>query len=113
MGKNTETVELLIKRDRDDDILIEIPKSWKITFGWVNPSGQSKGSYSNGHCLRIWDGTKLRAVLNDVISFRDTSIPLIRKVTKEMGDSEWTNDSLGNFSRTENRTITHELLEEN
>jgi hypothetical protein len=96
---------------------MEIPSDWKITFGYVNPA-KAEGGYSRGegHCLRIYEGktakSPLRAVIDSVFSIRDLSIPVAKKIEKEMGESQWTSDSAGNFERHIKVETDHELLVE-
>jgi hypothetical protein len=94
----------LVQRDRQADIIIEVAADWKLTFGAVNP-GAGPGFDHKLHCLRVWEGEKLRAVFCDVRGFRDLSIPLAAKVEKETGAASWTQDSSGNFERTEARQV--------
>jgi hypothetical protein len=100
-------VTLLVQRDRGGDFTMEVPAAWKITFGAVNPGAPPHGR--DLHCLRVWEGEKLRAVFCDVRGFRDLGIPLAIKVTKETGSAEWVHDSAGNFERTEKRMIETRL----
>jgi hypothetical protein len=95
----------LVQRERVPDIIIEVAADWKLTFGAVNPGNGEGGRYGNLHCLRVWEGEKLRAVFCDVRGFRDLSIPLASKVQKETGAASWTQDSSGNFERTEARQV--------
>ena len=97
-------VTLLVQRDRNGDFTIQIPASWKVTFGAVNP-GSNGHSGRDLHCLRIYEGEKLRAVYCDVRGFRDLSIPMAVKVSKETGSASWVHDSDGNFERNESRQI--------
>lgn len=87
-----------------EDFVIEVPASWKVTFGSVNPS---KGAYNSHelHCLRVWEGEKCRGVFCDVRGFRDLAIPFARKVQSETRASTWSADSEGNFSGTTKRQI--------
>lgn len=96
-------ITLLVQRDRNGDFTIQIPASWKVTFGAVNPGSGHSGR--DLHCLRIYEGEKLRAVYCDVRGFRDLSIPMAVKVTKETGSASWVHDSDGNFERNESRQI--------
>lgn len=96
-------VTLLVQRERGGDFTIQIPASWKVTFGAVNPGSQPHGR--DLHCLRVWEGEKLRAVYCDVRGFRDLAIPMAVKVTKETGAASWMQDSTGNFERSESRTL--------
>lgn len=94
-----EKVKYLVQRGKGgSNFVIEIPASWKVTFGYVNPS-RSGDAYNRGegHCLRVYEGEKLRAVYGDVVGFRDLSIPMAQEVRKETGSSQWTMDSEGNF----------------
>lgn len=78
------------------DFVIEVPADWKLTFGAVNPGAGNMGRHDL-HCLRVWEGQKLRGVYCDVRGFRDLSIPLARKVQSETGSASWNKDSQGNF----------------
>jgi hypothetical protein len=98
-----ETISYLVQRGGASDFVIQVAANWKLTFGAVNPSGQSMGR--DLHCLRVWEGEKLRAVFCDVRGFRDLSLPLAMKVERETGAATWEQDSNGNFERTEKRQI--------
>ena len=107
MSDDTDTVKYLVLQDRGEFVL-EVPASFKLTFGAVNPGAPPHGR--DLHCLRVWatyNGGKgdLRAVFCDVRGFRDVSIPLARKVQKETGSASWTMDSEGGFERSEKRQI--------
>lgn len=93
------------------EFVIELPADWKITFGYVNPAG-SKDAYGRGegHCLRVYEGEKLRAVYADVRGLRDLSIPLARKVQKETGSASWTMDSEGNFEEHKKVDVESTLI---
>lgn len=90
-----ETIQYLVQR-RGSNFLIEIPAHWKVTFAAVNPNSQGVG-HRDGHCLRVYEGEKQRAVFGDVTGFRDMSIPYAIEVRKETGSSSWERDSNGNF----------------
>jgi len=82
-------------RCRDGDFVLEVPSDWKLTFGAVNPGSPPHGH--DLHCLRVWGGTNsktapLKAVFCNFSGFRDLSLPLARKVSKETGSTEWTRD---------------------
>src|SRR3954469_5936912 len=68
---------------RGEDFILTVKANWKLTFGAVNPGGQVSGR--DMHCLRVWEGEKLRAVFCDVRGFRDLSLPLARKISRETG----------------------------
>jgi hypothetical protein len=101
-----QTIQYLVLQDRGE-FVIEVKASWKLTFGAVNPGAPPHGR--DLHCLRVWEGEKLRAVFSDVRGFRDLSLPLARKITKETGSAEWTQDSSGNFDRREKRQLESEF----
>lgn len=88
------------------DFIIEISAAWKVTFGAVNP-GPSGGDYRDKslHCMRVYEGEKVRAVYCDVKGFRDTSIPMARQVKSEMRSSTWQQDSEGNFKEAREREM--------
>lgn len=99
------TVQYLVLQ-AGSEFIVELKASWKVTFGAVNPGAPPHGR--DLHCVRVWEGEKLRAVFCDVRGFRDLSIPLARKVSKETGSASWTMDSEGNFEgNTERQLETH------
>lgn len=82
-------------RCRDGDFILELPADYKVTFAAVNPASQMTGR--DLHCMRVYDGpsaqkNNLRAVFNNVSGFRDLSLPVARKVTRETGSASWTRD---------------------
>lgn len=94
-----------------NEFVIEVPASWRLTFGYVNPNRSGDGyQRGEGHALRVWEGEKLRAVYCDVKGFRDLSIPLARKVTKETGSATWTMDSQGNFEEHKKVDVESALM---
>lgn len=93
------------------EFVIEVPPTWKLTFGAVNPGAPVGGR--DLHCLRVWEAKeKLRAVFCDVRGIRDLSIPLARKVERETGSASWTMDSEGGFERNESREIEASFTED-
>jgi hypothetical protein len=88
---------------RGEDFILTVKANWKLTVGAVNPGGQVSGR--DMHCLRVWEGEKLRAVFCDVRGFRDLSLPLARKISRETGSSTWTRDDMGNFEQSQKREI--------
>jgi hypothetical protein len=109
--RSDRTIRYMVNVSGAEDFIMELPSNWRLTFGYVNPARSSDG-YNRGeaHCLRVWEGQKLRAVYGNIIGFRDLSIPLARKVTKETGSAAWTRDSQGNFEGTEKRERQEEFL---
>jgi hypothetical protein len=95
------------------DFIIDLPPEWKLTFGAVNPGSPPHGR--DLHCVRVWDGpnaktARLKAVYCDCKGFRDLSIPLARKVSREVGSSSWVQDSTGNFEHSEKREVTEHIV---
>jgi hypothetical protein len=104
-----DEVRTYFVRCQDGDFMLEIPSSYKLTFGAVNPSSQTHSH--DLHCLRIYDGPNaknaaLRAVFCNVSGFRDLSMPLARKTTKETGSAEWSRDD-GSEIVTRKRELEH------
>jgi hypothetical protein len=104
-----EKISYLVQRERQPDFVLEVAADWKITFGAVNPGSQNPGHL---HCLRVWEGEKLRAVFCDVRGFRDLSLPLAMKVERETGSASWEQDSTGNFERSEKRQIESSFIDD-
>lgn len=96
------TIRYLVQQ-QSSEFIIEIPATWKVTFGAVNPGAPPHGR--DLHCMRLWEGEKLRAVHCDVRGFRDLAIPLARKVQSETRASTWTQDSAGNFTASFEREL--------
>ena len=70
---------------------MEIPDSWKVTYGPVSPGSKS---YGDGNALRVYENeTKQRAIFLNVVSFRDLSIPVQRLLVREKGSEKWEIDS--------------------
>jgi hypothetical protein len=99
-----EQIKYMVQRAGAPDFVLEVRADWKVTFGAVNPGSQNVGRHDL-HCMRVWEGEKLRAVFCDVRGFRDLSLPLALKVERETGSATWEQDSTGNFERTEKRAI--------
>lgn len=97
-------VRLLVQQqNQNGDFIIEIPATWKVTFGAVNPGAPPHGR--DLHCMRLWEGEKLRAVYCDVRGFRDLAIPFARKVQAETRSATWAHDSTGNFKSSFERQL--------
>jgi hypothetical protein len=105
----TEGTRLLVTTNAGE-MIIDLPAGCRVTFGAVNPGGNSQGMASRDlHCMRVWEGTGksaiLRAVFCDVRGFRDLSIPLARKVERQVGSTQWTSD----FDGAHETTSRHQL----
>lgn len=106
MGVRQKDPKAMIRylvQQQGGDFVIEIPASWKVTFGAVNPG--SDGMRGGLHCMRVYEAEKVRAVYCDVKGFRDLSIAMARKVQSEVRNSTWTGDSEGNFKNTTERQL--------
>lgn len=108
MSKVTSKRHLLVC-DRDGQFRIEIPEDWKVTFGTAG--GNRGGGYDRE--LRLYEGNEKqqRACFTGVLWFRDTSIPVVRKMKRKSGEVVWEEDSSGNYQR--NESIKIEEYEEN
>lgn len=93
-----------VQRRGQPDFQIQLPATWKLTFGAVNPGAQGMGQHDL-HCLRVWEGEKLRAVFCDVRGFRDMSLPLARKIETESGSATWMRDDAGSYEASTKRQI--------
>jgi hypothetical protein len=98
-----ELISYYVQSGRGEDFVLQVKASWKVTFGAVNPGAPPHGR--DLHCLRVWEGEKLRAVFCDIRGVRDLSIPLMRKVSSETRESTWHQDSQGNFEQASKRLV--------
>lgn len=65
---------------------LSVPASWKVTYG---PILGTKGAM-HGMTLRFYENeTRQRALFTDVLSFRDTSISMLRYAKRRPGSAEW------------------------
>ena len=97
MSKATDERELLVKTKSEGELRIRIPATWKVTFGPLSMKG-----YSEGNALRIYESDKQqRACFVDVVSFRDLSIPVLRKLTRKERIAKEQRDGKGNSSYEE------------
>lgn len=74
----TDDVREYIVKSKDLGIFkIKIPSSYKITYSKVIPKASPQYSDSPDYCLRIYEAdNKQRAVLNNVVYFRDCSLEI-------------------------------------
>jgi hypothetical protein len=97
-GKRT----LEVRTSHDGVFRIEIDPTWKVTFSKVNPQA---GGYEC-MALRIYESDeKQRACFTNVTSFRDLSIPIVRRVKKTKTKAESENNSR---KRTASRVVEHD-----
>lgn len=86
MSKSDETRILILTLKNGNVRKLTIPKSWKMTFGSVVPHspGGNANREAGGVALRLYEGNKenLRAVMCDVIAFRDEDIEVLERQTK-------------------------------
>lgn len=97
-------ITYLVQRAGQPDFQLQVKADWKLTFGAVNPGAQGPGRHDL-HCLRVWEGEKLRAVFCDVRGFRDLSLPFARKIEVETGTATWARDDSGNYEASSKRKL--------
>lgn len=109
MSDEIETRTLLVDQGAEK-FKITIPADWKVTFG--KPlGGRGFDSAGDERELRLYEsGTQQRACFTRVKSFRDLSIPLVRLVRQESGETNWEDDGEGNVTATrKKRTRVREV----
>lgn len=80
-----ETKTYALELKNGDTRRITIPSDWKLTFGQLVPHTlRDTNGRSSMVALRIYGKSKedLRAVMTDVVAFRDMSFDLLEKRTK-------------------------------
>ena len=81
--KKEKTVTLLIVC-KDGKRIIEIPDTWKITYGRLHGGDSRAGGFGDGNVLRIYESKeKQRAIFTNVVSFIDLSIKVKKLVAKK------------------------------
>jgi hypothetical protein len=76
-----------IVTQREGKFRIDIPETWKVTFG---PVIGAKGYESSGLAFRVWETDKQqRALFTNVTSFRDLSLPMMREAVRKFGTDDW------------------------
>ena len=83
-AKSVETRTLLITKRDGEEIQIDIPATYKVTFG---PAFITSKAYVGGKqvpmALRVYESDKMQlAIFTDVVSFRDLNIPMRVKQVK-------------------------------
>jgi hypothetical protein len=79
-------------------IRVDIPESWKVTFGPIigadGATTRKSGQYNvKGLAFRAWEtDTKQRLLLTGVESFRDISLPMLRRAVRKFGTETWMAD---------------------
>lgn len=81
MAKTAAKTTYLLKLKDGSQQKLTMDSKWKLTFGMIAP-GKPGSSFNNSEkmCLRVYDGTLLRAVFTEVDSFRTLDISVIEKV---------------------------------
>lgn len=108
--KDTETRTLLITKQNGDEIQVDIPVHWKVTFGpaFVNHGPKMEGRIPMA--LRIYESDKMqRAIFTDVVAFRDLSIPMRIKQVKTQSKDGFM-ECEGVRKRTTFQATTHEWV---
>lgn len=85
MAERVEIRTLLITKTNGEEIQVDIPATWKVTFGLLAPG---KDANSGKVALRIYEKeTMQRAIFVDVAAFRDMSIPMrVKRVNVQEKD---------------------------
>jgi len=91
-------------------IRMDIPESWKVTYGPVSPG--AKGGYSDGgNAFRVYEAdTKQRAIFLGVKSFRDLSIPVQRLLVKHKGSEKYETGYDGSRSRSSKSVVERKWI---
>lgn len=77
---HTEMTTYIVQRKGGKDQKITVPSSWKVTFGPLVPGSKNFSEGATTPCLRFYESqNQQRAVITDVISFRDASIAVEEK----------------------------------
>jgi hypothetical protein len=80
----------LIKHKNGEETQVDVPSSWKVTFGPAvkGSQGPRNGGLQMPMALRFYENdTKQRAIFTDVESFRDMSINIrVKKKTTQEKD---------------------------
>lgn len=85
MAKTSGNRTFILTLKNGDIRKITIPNTWKITFGNVVPYEGKDGRHGEHRiALRLYEGSKenLRAVMTDVIAFREDTIKVLERQTK-------------------------------
>lgn len=112
-SSDNDTRTIQITKSNGDEIQVDIPASWKITFGpAVTGNGKTlaDGRRVMPMALRLYEtDTQQRAIFTDVISFRDLSIPMrVKQVRVQEKDGYTELD--GVRKRTTFQAKTHEWV---
>lgn len=71
-------------------VRVDIPSSYKITFG---PIAGVKGYEGTGNAFRAWEAeTRQRILFTKVASFRDVSLPMSVRAVRRFGTEVWFRD---------------------
>lgn len=83
-------------------IRVDIPETWKVTYGPIIGAGAQAGDGTSirrgkpsygGNAFRAWEAeNKQRLLLTGVTSFRDTSLPMMRRAVRKFGSTTWVED---------------------
>lgn len=86
--KPEETRTLLIQKRDGTEIQIDIPVTWKVTFGPAVVGSSERNGQKMPMALRVYESEKMqRLIFTDVEGFRDMSIPIrVKKVRVQEKD---------------------------
>lgn len=98
MAKAEEKTYLIERHN--DTLLVTIPAEWRVPFGPIFTPSKGYGGPEN--CLRFYESKdKQRAIFMGVTGFRDTSIPVKKKVVEIKGKSEFKKNHKGEKNASE------------
>ena len=103
VAKSTETKTYIIESHRGEKRKVTVPASWKITYGLAAP-----GSHvSSPFVLRFYEGNKenLRALFEDVKSFRDSSLKVEVQIEKKQAEVFYKETSQGRREQQAEMTV--------
>lgn len=117
-AQDNETRTILITKTDGEEIQVDIPANWKITFGpavanagKARMEGATTGYRMMPMALRLYESEKMqRAIFTDVASFRDLSIPMRVKKTR-VQEKDGFMECEGVRKRTTFQAKTHEWVD--
>jgi hypothetical protein len=96
-----KTKQYYIEKTDGEKLMVEVPDTWKITFGPVavgKPNGYNSGNGSMA--LRFYESdTKQRAIFTGVASFIDTSLKVKKLIVTKKTQEEVEKRDLKNYRK--------------
>lgn len=104
MTEETKTFE--VEFTSRPPMRITVPADWKVTFGPIIGARGGGTHISNdgvGCALRFWESEKQqRALYQNVVSFRDITIPVEEMAVRVFGKDIWTRPDANTFETASN-----------